>query len=141
MTQAGQLTSFGRYSREAMKLLFAARGELARLGGDALRPEHIVLAMLKPEAGSAFDVLTTLGCPLDALRKDLEDGVRTAEMSADPSDLPLGPEMIAVLEHAHSTTGQIGSRELLASVLSEGHSTAARLLQAHGIDAAAVARS
>jgi ATP-dependent Clp protease ATP-binding subunit ClpA len=138
VTQQAQLTSFGRYSREAMKLLFAARAELGRLGGDALLPEHLVLAMLKPEAGGAFEALKAVGCPMDVVRAQIEARVPRGGATPDPGDLPLGPAMIAVLEHAHSATGQIGSRELLLSVLVEGHSTAADVLQANGVSAAAL---
>jgi ATP-dependent Clp protease ATP-binding subunit ClpC len=131
--QPGDVTSFGRYSREAMKLLFAARSELARLGGDALLPEHVLLAMLKPEAGSAHAVLQALKCPFETLRAEIEDRVRVPDKSPDPSDLPLSPGMVAVLEHAHAGPAQIGSRELLLSLVSEGTNAAATALQRHGI--------
>jgi ATP-dependent Clp protease ATP-binding subunit ClpC len=134
----GDVTSFGRYSREAMKLLFAARAELARLGGDALLPEHVLLAMLKPEAGTAHAVLRTLNCPMDDLRSTIEGEVKVDNRSVDPSDLPLSPAMVAVLEHAHAGPTQIGSRELLLSLVSEGSSGAALLLRAHGITPEAV---
>jgi ATP-dependent Clp protease ATP-binding subunit ClpC len=135
----GDVTSFGRYSREAMKLLFAARAELARLGGDALLPEHVLLAMLKPEAGSAHIVLRALNCPMDDLRSRIEGTVKVENKSVDPSDLPLSPGMVAVLEHAHAGPTQIGSRELLLSLVSEGRSAAAVLLRDHGITPEAVA--
>ena len=134
MDNAPEFSSFGRYTTEALRVLFEARHELTRLGGDAVLPEHILLAALQPSGGSSFAALTRLGIPLDELRATLEDRVRTSSPRAvDPAEVPLSEEAKAVLDKAlEATPGQIGSQHLLAGLLLEGTSSAAALLREHG---------
>jgi ATP-dependent Clp protease ATP-binding subunit ClpA len=133
--QAPEFSSFGRYSTEALRVLFAARHELARLGGAAVLPEHILLAALEPNAGSSLAALTALGLPIDALREELEGRLRTSSVSTlDPSEVPLSEGAKAVLDKAlEAAPGQIASKHLLAGLLEEGKSAAAELLRAHGV--------
>lgn len=131
------LTSFGRLSGEALRALFAARGDLARLGGDVLLPEHLLLALLRPQAGSAYQALQRLGAPLEAIRAEVEEGVRRPASPHDPGDLPLSPAVLAVLEDAHAGQGQITSRDLLASLVAAG-GAAGEALRSRGLTAQAI---
>jgi ATP-dependent Clp protease ATP-binding subunit ClpC len=133
-----ELTSFGRLSGEALRTLFAARGELARLGGDALAPEHLLLALLRPQSGSAHQALERLGVPVEAIRADVESRVPRSQATADAGDLPLSPDVLALLEDAHAGQGQITSRELLASLVAAGSGPGAEVLRAHGLTAEAI---
>ena len=134
MDKAPEFSSFGRYTTEALRVLFEARHELARLGGEAVLPEHILLAALQPSAGSSYAALTRLAVPLDALRATLETRVRTESPRAiDPAEVPLSDGAKAVLDRAlEAAPGQIGSQHLLAGLLLEGTSSAAALLREHG---------
>jgi ATP-dependent Clp protease ATP-binding subunit ClpC len=133
-----ELTSFGRLSGEALRALFAARGELARLGGDALLPEHLLLALLRPQSGSAHQALLRLGASVEAIRADLESRVPRSQATSDPGDLPLSPAVLALLENAQAGQGQITSRELLASLVAAGSGLGAEALRAHGLTAEAI---
>ena len=134
MDKAPEFSSFGRYTTEALRVLFEARHELARLGGEAVLPEHILLAALQPSAGSSFAALTRLGIRLDTLRETLENRVRTASpRPVDPAEIPLSDEAKTVLDKALlAAPGQIGSQHLLAGLLLEGTSAAAALLRDSG---------
>ena len=132
-----ELTSFGRLSGEALRTLFAARGELARLGGDALLPEHLLLALLHPQSGSAHEALQRLGVSVEAIRADVESRVPRSQATSDPGDLPLSPAVLSLLENAQGQ-GQITSRELLASLVAAGPGPGAEVLRASGLTAEAI---
>src|SRR5512134_3125893 len=100
MGQRPDLTSFGRYTREALRTLFAARRELERLGGESVQPEHLLLALLDPDAGSVAALLQSLDVPCQSVRDELEARLVRPGQIADQTDLPLSPEMRSVLDHS-----------------------------------------
>jgi ATP-dependent Clp protease ATP-binding subunit ClpA len=134
VNQPPEFSSFGRYSTEALRVLFAARHSLARLGGEALLPEHILLALLEPASGSAFAALHEIGVPIESVRKELEGRLQGLPAVTQVGDVPLSEGAKAVLENALAVTAdQIGSQHLVSGLLLEGKSEAAALLRAHGV--------
>jgi ATP-dependent Clp protease ATP-binding subunit ClpA len=109
-----QMTSFGRYSGEAMRVLFEARRQLGRFGGTHVTPEHILLAMLTPEAGAAFKRLHTVGLPIEDTRARMENGVRSEARHVQPEDAQLADATHVLLDRAlAATAGKVGSDDLL----------------------------
>ncbi len=134
VNQAPEFSSFGRYSTEALRVIFAARHHLARLGGEALLPEHILLALIEPASGSAFAALHSAGVPLNELRQEIEQAVKGPPVKGEVSDLPLSDGAKAVLEKSlEATPGQIASQHLIGGLLLEGQSAAAALLRRYGV--------
>jgi ATP-dependent Clp protease ATP-binding subunit ClpA len=141
MTDLPEFSSFGRYSTEALRVLFRARRELKRLGGEALEPEHLLLTLMQPEGGAAYDALRSLNFPFDAVRQRLEDRLRQPGEVARDDDLPLSPRLKTVLDRAvaGATAYQIGSRDLLASLTIDASGEAAAILREEGVTPAAIA--
>ena len=132
MPEARDLTSFGDYSGEAMRVLLAARQALHELGGPALTPDHLLHGILKVPASEACAFLRQAGVAVDGLKDDL----RASGPEAEPGDIdaPLSAEAAAVLEEAsRAGAGHIRSTHVLLGILREGTSAAARLLRKLGV--------
>ncbi len=130
------LTSFGQWSGEALRVLFGARHELARVGGQEVTPEHLLLALLAPTAGSARAALDGRGVPVLTLRQTLEDALGTQPQRTDVENAPLAPDTKAILDRAQAGEGsKVGSRAILAALIAHGSTAAARFLREHGVDA------
>jgi ATP-dependent Clp protease ATP-binding subunit ClpA len=128
VAEARDLTSFGQYSGEAMRVLFAARRAVQSDGGQSLTPDHMLAGILDVPASDACTRLRGAGVPVKDLREDVR-GRLAAEGSGD-IDAPLSAEAGRVLEHAAAAAavGHIGSPHILIGILREGTSTASRLL-------------
>jgi ATP-dependent Clp protease ATP-binding subunit ClpC len=132
MAQPRDLTSFGEYSGEAMRVLLAARRALESYGGDALTPDHMLAGILDVPASEASAHLRHAGVFVDGLRDDLRESM--TDGAAGDIDAPLSPEAVDVLEKAsHAAAGHIRSTHVLVGILREGTSAAARLLKALGV--------
>ena len=126
-----ELTSFGEYSGEAMRVLLAARRALTSYGGDLLTPDHILAGILDVPKSEACLHLRQAGVAVDGLREGLLESMGE---SAGDIDAPLGPEATAVLEHAsRAAAGHIKSTHLLIGILREGTSAASRMLRKLGV--------
>jgi ATP-dependent Clp protease ATP-binding subunit ClpC len=132
MPESRDLTSFGAYSAEAMRVLLAARQALHEHGGQALTPDHLLHGILKVPASEACAYLRQAGVAVDGLK----DGLLASAPEADPGDIdaPLSAEAAAVLEEAsRAGAGHIRSTHVLRGILREGSSAAARLLRKLGV--------
>jgi ATP-dependent Clp protease ATP-binding subunit ClpC len=127
-----ELTSFGEYSGEAMRVLLAARRALSSYGGDVLTPDHILAGILDVPKSEACLHLRQAGVAVDGLREGLLESLGTE--SEGDIDAPLGPEATAVLDHAsRAAAGHIKSTHLLIGILREGSSAASRMLKKLGV--------
>lgn len=89
---------FERFAKPALRAMTLAREEVRALGDDRVRPEHLVIGLLREE-GLAAQILTSLDITLERARDQLALG------SADqvsPPFLPFAPETQKVLERALS---------------------------------------
>jgi len=89
---------FERFTKPAFEAMTFARDEARALRHDQVRPEHILLGLLREE-GRAAQILTSLGITLGHIRDQLVPG------SADevsPPFLPFTPETQKLLELALS---------------------------------------
>jgi ATP-dependent Clp protease ATP-binding subunit ClpC len=132
MAGGRELTSFGEYSGEAMRVLLAARQALHELGGLALTPDHMLHGILKVPASEACAYLRRAGVAVDGLK----DGLLASAAETDPGDIdaPLSAEAAAVLvEASRAGSGHIRSTHVLLGILREGTSEAARLLRKLGV--------
>jgi ATP-dependent Clp protease ATP-binding subunit ClpA len=97
----------------------------------------MLAGILDVPGSEAYALLRRAGVAVDGLREDIVGSL--AGGSTGDIDAPLGPQAIAVLEQAaRAAAGPIKSIHVLAGILHEGTSAAARLLQALGVTEKAV---
>ncbi len=78
---------FERFTDKARVVVVCAQLEARELGHRWIGTEHLLLAMLRPDSGIAYDVLHAAGVDHDTVRADIVRRIST----------PLGPEDAAAL--------------------------------------------
>jgi len=126
------------YTPAAQACLDVARREAVARKSAQVEPEHVLLALLHPDAGSAWNYLATaLGDPLP-LRQRVEAAFVDLPAGNDTGGIPFGFRAERVLSGAGDVAQQAGARidsqHLLLGVLEEGGAAALILRQA-GVDA------
>ncbi len=127
------LTSFGQYSGEAMRVLFSARRALESYGGDLLTPEYMLVGILDEPKSEASTRLAAAGIAVSDLRDAALAAVATGAVG--DVDAPLSPsaERVLDLAVAAAAPGHIRSVHLIVGILREGSTEAARALRAHRV--------
>ncbi len=70
-----------QFSPKVSEILAYSREEAARLANRTVCPEHLLLALLKMKDGKVKEVLQRLNLDFEAVRFELENKVRTDEIS------------------------------------------------------------
>jgi Ca2+:H+ antiporter len=120
----------------AQRALEEAREEATRLGHDAVGAEHIVLALLRPDA-PARPLLARLGLDVGPVRERLEAGGRRGRTRGGASELAYTSHARRLIEMASKEAREAGTgltaEHLLLAALLEPRGTMARLLGEAGI--------
>jgi ATP-dependent Clp protease ATP-binding subunit ClpC len=123
--------TFTDRSRSALQV---AGDEAAALHHDYVGPEHILLAMLRDHDSAAVELLTSLGCDLDAIRATVIATVKPGSGAAPAGALrPYTSRVKKVLELTmiaarDDGTTDVGTQHLLLGLLREEKSIAAQVL-------------
>lgn len=128
---------FERYTEKARRAIFFARYEASELGSPYIETEYLLLGILREDKVLTSRLLKTIG-HVEDLRKEILDRAEKHEKLPTSVDLPLSHECKRVLVHADyqaQTLGHkhIGTEHLLLGILTEEHSSAAKLLNGRGI--------
>jgi len=75
---------FDKFTERARRVLQYAPEEAQRLGHNAIRPEHLLLGLVREGEGVAAKVLGDLGVQLQSLRSAIEDALGWGDGSAEP---------------------------------------------------------
>ena len=116
-----------------------AREEAARLGGDQVDSEHLLLGILRAAEGTAATILKRLDQDFGELRRFVEENVaRPASGSADDALIPFAPRTQQILSEARKEANQmraevIGTGHLLLALCSETQGAASMVLALKGI--------
>lgn len=70
---------FERFTSEARSVVISAQEEARALGHDYIGTEHLVLGLLKDDAGKAADVLADAGVTLEKFRREVVTAVGAAD--------------------------------------------------------------
>jgi hypothetical protein len=118
-----------------------ARAEAALLGAGELRPEHLLLGLLRDEGGAAAEALRAAGLTLGKARAAV-DGLGDDEPAprATGGRLPVSPAARAAMEESLRVAvrrgdSHLGVEHLLLSLLTAGDGGVPRLLAGLGVEA------
>jgi ATP-dependent Clp protease ATP-binding subunit ClpA len=128
---------FERFTDAARRVVVAAQEEARDNDADHIRPEHLLLALVRVD-GVAADLLAASGVTAEALRPRLERG-----SAVSPSHIPFSPVAKEALEAAlreakRRRSDQIDTEHLLFGILSTADETVVELLLAVGADPVAL---
>jgi len=127
---------FERFTADAKKVLTLAQVEAERSGRSYIGTEHLLLAMLDPDAGAAYRILTRLGIELDMVRVATRE-VLGASPHAPMTDLIPTTRVKRVIELAFEEGRRmaipfVDSTFLLLGLVIEGESIGAKVLEQLG---------
>ncbi len=130
-----------KFSQRVKDVLSYSREEAIRLGNRNIGSEHIFLGILRDGEGLAIDILVSMGLDLAAIRKTVEDHLRTnTELSpAEVENIPLLKTAERVLKlvylEARSLRSEtIDTGHLLLAILKDETNLITQLLESDNID-------
>ncbi len=128
---------FERYTEKARRVIFFARQEASELGGPAIEPHHILLALIR-EDQPLITRFCKLTLPLLGLRARIRASTGPVKKLPASVDMPLSSQTKHVLSYAADESQQLNHRylsteHLLLGLLREEQTTAAEILIEHGV--------
>ncbi|PIE84217.1 MAG: Clp protease ClpC [Bacteroidia bacterium] len=131
------------YSRELKKILLLSHSEAMRLGSLSIRPDHLMLGILRSKSTFVRWVLMGMSVDLDDLKRGLMEALRGEERDftlTEGTDITYDTDARNLLYDAYQQSRRMGSE-----VMNEGHvflgllqrngSATYDLLQREGVDA------
>lgn len=138
--QAGSV--FERFTDSARRVLVLAQEEARLLDHSFIGTEHILLALIHTESGTASQVLTELDVSLQAVRERVKEtiGLAGSPPTGSPPFTPRAKKVMELslreaLQLGHSN---IGTEHLLLGLIREGEGVGCQVLVMLGIDLAEV---
>jgi Clp amino terminal domain, pathogenicity island component len=130
---------FERFTEAARSVVVLAQDEARTLKHNYIGTEHILLGLLREEAGLAARALESLGVTLERTRAEVLKLVGSDE-EVTPGQIPFTPRAKKVLELALREAlslghNYIGTEHILLGLLGETEGVAARILVDFGADA------
>jgi ATP-dependent Clp protease ATP-binding subunit ClpC len=129
---------FERYTESARRALFFARYEVSLVGATSIEPEHLLVGAARAAKGGVATILEDSGLSADGIRQEIAAGSAPPEEVPMSLEVPFSASMQRVLhfsaEEADALAhGYIGIEHLLLGVLRIEGSTAAAILDRHGV--------
>ena len=132
---------FEKYTNEARRAIFYARYEASMFGSDSIRPEHLLLALLR-DRDETLKLLLPANVTDEDVRRRVEAGADVREKIDTRVELPLDAETKKVLAFAHEESEglsqwHIGPEHLLLGLLRDDRTLAYDILREYGVELAA----
>ena len=135
---------FELYTEKARRVIFFARYEASEYGSPYIETEHLLLGLLREDAGLARRAFASgdsnPGSPglAESIRRKIAERGPLGEKSPTSVDLPLSNESKRVLAYAAEEAERlvnrhIGTEHLLLGLLRQNKSLAAQLLNGEGV--------
>lgn len=135
---------FERYTERARRVIFFARYEASQTGDAYIETQHLLLGLLRQDAGVLLDFITHEQALSIRQQIESEAAVRNQGRKLDTSvDLPLSNESKRVLAYSAEEAERlrdphIGVEHMLLGLLREQGTFAAKLLTQRGVELAKV---
>ena len=130
-----------KFSKNVNNVFSYSREEALRLNHDTLGVEHLVLGMIRENAGMALHVLKALDVDPVVLRKNIEYGIKDRGISKNTYDssLPLTRQAekilkITILEAKVQNSEFVDTEHLMLAILKNPNNVATQVLNKFGID-------
>lgn len=131
-----------KLSANAEEILKNSRGEAVRLNSERIETGHIILAILRQKQCKAYNFLTE-NCDCDKLKTLLEERLKGTAgddvIVRYDDDMLLGDEAAKLIKMSNLETlifhsGEVGSLDLLSSILHDRQSSVFELFNSLGVD-------
>ena len=131
-----------KLSANAEEILKNSRGEAVRLNSERIETGHIILAILRQKQCKAYNFLTE-NCDCDKLKTLLEERLKGTAgddvVVRCDDDMLLGDEAAKLIKMSNLETlifhsGEVGSLDLLSSILHDRQSSVFELFNSLGVD-------
>ncbi len=131
-----------KLSANAEEILKNSRGEAVRLNSERIETGHIILAILRQKQCKAYNFLTE-NCDCDKLKTLLEERLKGTAgddvVVRYDDDMLLGDEAAKLIKMSNLETlifhsGEVGSLDLLSSILHDRQSSVFELFNSLGVD-------
>lgn len=131
-----------KLSANAEEILKNSRGEAVRLNSERIETGHIILAILRQKQCKAYNFLTE-NCDCDKLKTLLEERLKGTAgddvVVRYDDDMLLGDETAKLIKMSNLETlifhsGEVGSLDLLSSILHDRQSSVFELFNSLGVD-------
>ena len=124
-------------SRVQMVIQFS-RDEALRLGHDYIGTEHLLLGLIREGEGIAVELLQSLGCDLDEVKRSIEDAVRSSGDTMTIGNIPFTKRAEKILKISYVEADKfksdiIGTEHLLLALVKEKDGLAAQILKSFGV--------
>ena len=131
---------FDRYTEAARLTIFSAQREAERFGSNHIKPEHLLLGILRDEALSPYLLEPAT---LNEIRRQIEEKGSQKQERSPAGNPPLSEESKRVLMRAAEEGDllqdkSIGNEHLLLGVLTQANCFVAELLEENGVTLATV---
>jgi ATP-dependent Clp protease ATP-binding subunit ClpC len=128
---------FEFYTQSARRVIFLAREEAMRYGSFYIENEHLLLGVLRENEALATRIAGANGSVVE-FRKEVEGKTNIGQPVNGPVEVPLSADSKRILTLAVEEAGGLGHKQVslghfLLGILRVEKSTAARILQAHGV--------
>jgi ATP-dependent Clp protease ATP-binding subunit ClpC len=129
---------FERYTEKARRVIFFSRYEASQFGADVIETEHILLGLLREDAGLATRFFQSPEANLETIREKIKASAGLRERVSVSIDLPLSDTAKRALAFAAEESDALGNRHigtehLLLGLLREEGSVAAGILAELGL--------
>jgi len=134
---------FERFTDQGRHVVVLAQEEARTLNHRYIGTEHILLALIREDTGTAAMVLRSLGIAEDAARRQVEESVGRGQHGPPRGHIPITPPAkrtleLSVCEAVALGDASIGTEHILLSLIrqgeGEGTTPATQVLHALGVD-------
>lgn len=132
---------FERYTEPARRALFFSRAEATFRGHTFIRPEHLLLGLIRDQGHVAARVLSAAHVSPELVREEIARTFASPSASSVPlsEEIPFSTPSKGVLQFAADEADRlshpdIGPEHLLVGLLREADSTVASMLSRRGLD-------
>ena len=127
------------FSKGVQGVLKYAKEEAVRLGHSYVGSEHLLLGMIRLEAGLGVKIMDIYDCNLDDMRAMIEDMIKSSGGTMTLGHLPLTRRAERILRNAYNEAAALGDsvaddEHLLLAMLKETEGIAFEVLNSYNID-------
>ena len=127
------------FSKRVQLIMKHAKEEAVRLGHSYVGSEHLLLGMIRLEAGLGVKIMDIYDCRLDDMRAMIEDMIKSSGGTMTLGHLPLTRRAERILRNAYNEAAALGDsvaddEHLLLAMLKETEGIAFEVLNSYNID-------
>ena len=127
------------FSKRVQLIMKHAKEEAVRLGHSYVGSEHLLLGMIRLEAGLGVKIMDIYDCELDDMRAMIEDMIKSSGGTMTLGHLPLTRRAERILRNAYNEAAALGDsvaddEHLLLAMLKETEGIAFEVLNSYNID-------